>query len=62
MSSFRDKITLGDRKLTLFGRAAALISAELIANAIVWIAAGLAYSQADGVIGLALLAWVSCQG
>jgi hypothetical protein len=46
------------RRLTLLGRAAALISGELFANAIVWTAAGLAFRQADGILGLALLAWV----
>lgn len=46
-------------RLTLLGRAIALISGELVANAVVWVAAGLAYRQADGVLGLALLAWVS---
>jgi high-affinity nickel-transport protein len=46
-------------RLTLLGRAIALISGELVANAVVWIAAGLAYRQAGGVLGLALLAWVS---
>ena len=43
---------------TLLGRAIALISGELLANAVIWIAAGLAYSKAGGVLGLALLAWV----
>ena len=47
-------------RLTLLGRSIALLSGEVVANAVVWIAAGLAYRQADGVLGLALLAWVSC--
>jgi high-affinity nickel-transport protein len=49
---------LRGKKLTLLGRAIALVSGELLANAAVWAAAGIAYSQAGGVMGLALLAWV----
>ena len=45
-------------KLTLLGRCVLLIVAELLANAICWTAAGLAFGQRDGLIGLALLAWV----
>ncbi len=52
-------LSVKDRKLTLLGRATALITGELVANATVWVAAGIAFSQADGVMGLALLAWVS---
>lgn len=59
MLSVPRHLSLRDRRLTLLGRAAALISAEVLANAVVWVAAGIAYAQADGVIGLALLAWVS---
>ncbi|WVQ78188.1 hypothetical protein IAT38_000271 [Cryptococcus sp. DSM 104549] len=44
-------------KLTLMGRAIALISGELLANAAVWVAAGICFRQADGVLGLAVLAW-----
>lgn len=47
------------RKPTLLGRAILLISAELLANAVCWIAAALALRQADGLLGLAFLAWVS---
>ncbi|WVR05065.1 hypothetical protein IAU60_002077 [Kwoniella sp. DSM 27419] len=45
------------RRLTLLGRAIALIGAELLANAACWIAAALCFRQADGLLGLALLAW-----
>ena len=46
-------------RLTLFGRAVLLVAGEIAFNAICWIAAGLTLGQADGLIGLALLAWVS---
>ena len=52
---------LRSKKLTLLGRAIALLSGEVLANAAVWVAAGIAYTQADGVMGLALLAWVRCE-
>ncbi|WWC88236.1 uncharacterized protein L201_003142 [Kwoniella dendrophila CBS 6074] len=45
------------RRLTLLGRAILLIGGELLANAICWIAAGICFSDADGLLGLALLAW-----
>lgn len=51
--------TLQGRKLTLFGRALALVSGEVLANAVCWIAAALIFRQGDGLLGLALLAWVS---
>jgi hypothetical protein len=47
------------RKPTLLGRAIILISGEVLANVVCWIAAALALRQADGLLGLALLAWVS---
>ncbi|KAK8869931.1 hypothetical protein IAR55_000499 [Kwoniella newhampshirensis] len=53
----RSQSSASPRKLTLLGRAIALITGELIANAACWIAAGICLSQADGLIGLALLAW-----
>ena len=49
---------LRNKSLTLLGRAIALITGELLANAVVWTAAGICLAQADGVLGLALLAWV----
>ncbi|WVQ70236.1 uncharacterized protein L199_008462 [Kwoniella botswanensis] len=45
------------RKLTLLGRSILLVSGELLANAICWIAAGICFRDADGLLGLALLAW-----
>ncbi|WWC69592.1 uncharacterized protein I206_103535 [Kwoniella pini CBS 10737] len=45
------------KKLTLLGRATLLILGELLANAICWIAAGICFRDADGLLGLALLAW-----
>nr|ODN81256.1 high-affinity nickel-transporter [Cryptococcus depauperatus CBS 7841] len=45
------------RKLTLLGRAMALIVGELLFNAACWIAAGICFSSADGILGFALLAW-----
>ncbi|OCF35373.1 high-affinity nickel-transporter [Kwoniella heveanensis BCC8398] len=45
------------RRPTLLGRAIALVGAELLANAVCWIAAALTLRQADGLLGLALLAW-----
>jgi high-affinity nickel-transport protein len=50
---------LRERHLTLFGQAILLISGEILANAVCWIAAALTLGQADGLLGLALLAWVS---
>jgi high-affinity nickel-transport protein len=50
------------RRLTLLGRATALIAGELAFNAACWVAAALTLGQADGLIGLALLAWVSTSG
>ncbi|WVQ71527.1 hypothetical protein IAR50_001066 [Cryptococcus sp. DSM 104548] len=43
-------------RLTLLGRAVALVSGELLFNAACWVAAGICF-KADGVLGLALLAW-----
>ncbi|WWD15794.1 hypothetical protein CI109_100218 [Kwoniella shandongensis] len=45
------------RRLTLLGRAIALVTGELLANAACWIAAAVCLRQADGLMGLALLAW-----
>ncbi|KAK4689934.1 nickel/cobalt transporter (NiCoT) family protein, partial [Tremellales sp. Uapishka_1] len=45
------------RELTLFGRSVLLICAEILANAVIWVTAGLTLGQHDGLIGLALLAW-----
>lgn len=47
------------RKLTLLGRAIALVAGELLFNAVCWIAAGICFGKTDGILGLALLAWVS---
>lgn len=49
---------LSKRPLTLFGRATVLVVGEILVNAVCWIAAALTLGQADGLIGLALLAWV----
>jgi hypothetical protein len=45
-------------RLTLLGRAIVLISGELVFNAVCWVIAALVLNQADGLLGLALLAWV----
>nr|XP_018263989.1 high-affinity nickel-transporter [Kwoniella dejecticola CBS 10117]OBR86147.1 high-affinity nickel-transporter [Kwoniella dejecticola CBS 10117] len=45
------------RRFTLLGRAILLIAGELLANAVCWIAAGICFKEADGLLGLALLAW-----
>ncbi|GMK57920.1 hypothetical protein CspeluHIS016_0407540 [Cutaneotrichosporon spelunceum] len=42
---------------TLVGRALILISCLVLANVIVWVAAGIAYSGRDGLLGIAMLAW-----
>lgn len=47
---------------TLLGRAVALIGGELLFNAAMWVAAGIAFGQRDGLLGIALLAWVSRAG
>ncbi|KAL7422215.1 hypothetical protein Q5752_002861 [Cryptotrichosporon argae] len=44
-------------RLTLHGRAAALIGAELLANTVAWIVAGVCLRGSDGILSLALLAW-----
>ncbi|ODO11563.1 hypothetical protein I350_00344 [Cryptococcus amylolentus CBS 6273] len=43
-------------RLTLLGRAVALMSGELLFNAACWVAAGICF-KGSGVLGLALLAW-----
>ncbi|OWZ63602.1 hypothetical protein AYX14_03272 [Cryptococcus neoformans] len=48
---------LAQRKLTLLGRAIALVVGELLFNAVCWIAAGICFGKTDGILGLALLAW-----
>ncbi|KGB74229.1 high-affinity nickel-transporter [Cryptococcus deuterogattii 99/473] len=48
---------LTQRKLTLLGRAIALVAGELLFNAVCWIAAGICFGKTDGILGLALLAW-----
>ena len=48
-----------DRRLTLLGRAFLLIGAEICFNAFVWAIAGVSFGHADGILDLALLAWVS---
>ncbi|KAI9510607.1 NicO-domain-containing protein [Russula earlei] len=48
------------RRLTLFGRSAALVVCELLANAACWTAAGILFGGRKGtqpILGLALLAW-----
>ena len=47
------------RRLSLFGRALVLVGAEIGVNAVVWIIAGICFGHTDGILGLALLAWVS---
>lgn len=52
--------SLPSRRFTLLGRATCLIGAELLANAVVWIAAGIVFTRdGGGLLGLALLAWAS---
>lgn len=48
-------------KLTIFGRSLLLITLELFANALLWVAAGILFGRDDNtrpVLNLALLAWV----
>ncbi|CAK9782757.1 NicO-domain-containing protein [Cutaneotrichosporon oleaginosum] len=42
---------------TLVGRALLLVAGLVLANAAVWTAAGIAYRGADGLLGIAMLAW-----
>lgn len=44
---------------TIVGRAVLLVTGLLIANAACWAAAGICLSGADGLLGIAMLAWVS---
>lgn len=44
---------------TILGRAIVLVLGLLLANAAIWVAAGICFSQADGLLGIAMLAWVS---
>ena len=50
---------LRSRQATLLGRVVLLLVAELVANGVIWAAAAVVISQADNLVGLALLAWVS---
>ena len=48
-------------RLTLFGRSLLLIVAELLANALCWIIAGILFGRKEStrpVLSLAILAWV----
>ncbi|KAI0269739.1 high-affinity nickel-transport protein-domain-containing protein [Gloeopeniophorella convolvens] len=50
----------GGRRLTLFGRSALLIGAELLTNAICWVVAGILFGghkDRQPILSLALLAW-----
>jgi hypothetical protein len=52
--------TRSNLSLTLFGRSVLLLAAEVVTNVIIWIVAALCFAgRKDGVIGSALLAWVS---
>ncbi|CAA7262937.1 unnamed protein product [Cyclocybe aegerita] len=47
-------------RLTLFGRSLLLITSEIVANAVCWIAAGISFgksSETRSILSLALLAW-----
>lgn len=46
---------------TLIGRAVLLVTGLVLANAACWVAAGICLSGADGLLGIAMLAWVSRQ-
>ena len=49
-------------RLTLFGRSALLLAAELLANVICWIATAILFGRSPDtrpILSLALLAWVS---
>lgn len=48
-------------KLSIFGRSALLVAAELVANAVCWVIAGLLFARNQdtrSIMNLALLAWV----
>lgn len=47
-----------DRRLTLMGRSALLILLVVLGNLGCWAVAGLTFSKTDGLVNLALLAWV----
>ena len=52
------------RRLTLFGRSVMLIGCEVLANAACWTVAGILFGgrkDTQQILGLALLAWVSCR-
>ena len=49
-------------RLTLFGRSALLLAAELLANVVCWIATAILFGrkpETQPILSLALLAWVS---
>ena len=49
-------------RLTLFGRSSLLLVAELLANAVCWIACGVLFGRREDtrpILSLALLSWVS---
>jgi hypothetical protein len=54
----RTPLAIHTRRLTLFGRSSVLIAAVVLANVGCWILAGLTFSQTDGLVNLAFLAWV----
>lgn len=55
-------ISLGLPRLTIFGRSLLLVVAEVLANAVCWIVAGVLFGRSretQPILSLALLAWVS---
>lgn len=51
------RTSLRSLRPTLVGRALLLVAGLVLANAAVWVAAGIAYRGADGLLGIAMLAW-----
>lgn len=49
--------TLRQLRPTLVGRAVLLVSGLVLANTACWVAAGICLSGADGLLGIAMLAW-----
>jgi hypothetical protein len=59
MTESHGLFSISTRRLTLFGRSTVLIFGVILANVLCWVIAGLTFSQTDGLVNLAFLAWAS---
>jgi hypothetical protein len=59
MTESHGLLGISTRRLTLLGRSSLLIVGVVLANVICWVVAVLTFSQTDGLVNLAFLAWAS---